>query len=127
MNNPKLIFSHLCDHALVSAEGKLSVIGIFKEIGGKNIPAIHPMMTLAFEIYLGDTENHNLKIEFKNPDGNDFNDTYNLIINAPSVNQNFGRILKIVNIKFTKEGVYKIIIYIDDKKIGEESLTFRII
>ena len=32
MNDPKLIFSHICDYALISSDGKLSVIGIFKEM-----------------------------------------------------------------------------------------------
>lgn len=127
MSNPKLIFSHLCDHATVSQEGKLSVIGIFKGISSGKIPYVHPLMILVFEINLEDTKNHNLKIEFKNPNGSNVKEPINFVdIKVDSDDINFGQILNIKNSTFDQQGIYKIILYIDNVLIGEEKLIFKL-
>ncbi|MCK5386664.1 MAG: hypothetical protein KAJ39_05735 [Gammaproteobacteria bacterium] len=126
MSKPKLIFSHICDHVLISQEGKLSVIGIFKEINGINIPSIHPLMILVFEINLGDKESHRLRIEFKDPDGENIKEPINILdVKVNSNDINYGKILNILNTNFSKRGLYKIIMYIDNKIIGEEKILFR--
>jgi len=127
MNKPRLIFSHLCDHVTVSREGKLSVIGIFKEVTGKSIPATHPLMILVFEINLGDTGEHNIKIEFKDPDKDNVKEPINLPnIKVGSADVNYGQVLNITDTKFRKKGCYKIIIKVDDEKVGEEKLFFKL-
>src|SRR5437870_1213864 len=46
----KVNFAHLCDYAIVSQEGKLSVLGIFDNVHAGQLPAIHQKMVLAFQI-----------------------------------------------------------------------------
>lgn len=46
----RIEFAHLCDYALISSDGKLSVLGIFSGINVVAIPAVHAGMYLAFEL-----------------------------------------------------------------------------
>ncbi|CAN5267438.1 hypothetical protein BH23GEM2_BH23GEM2_14810 [soil metagenome] len=65
-------FAHLCDYALVSKEGKLSVLGIFSNIVVRNLPATHPSAYLAFELEFNHAEMNQpvpLRIELVDADG----------------------------------------------------------
>ena len=66
----KVRFAHLCDYAMVSREGKLSVLGIFTRITAAEIPAVHPAAYLAFEIDLEETDpdEFSVSIEVVSPD-----------------------------------------------------------
>lgn len=68
----KVTFAHLCDYALVSADRKLAVIGIFNRIFAQRLPHIHPQIFLAFEIDLDYTEatgSFDVRIECVDADG----------------------------------------------------------
>jgi len=66
-------FAHLCDYASVSREGKLSVMGIFSNIGVQTLPALHPIAYLAFEMELRSAEmdrESEIEIDVVDADGN---------------------------------------------------------
>lgn len=61
-----IAFSHLCDHALIDSQGKLSVIGIFDVIGAGQFPISHVGSFLAFGISLNAAElNHPLQVRIQ--------------------------------------------------------------
>lgn len=46
----EITFAHLCDYASVSADGKLSISGIFDKINAPKMPWLHPSFYLAFQL-----------------------------------------------------------------------------
>ena len=53
----RITYAHLCDYALKSSDGKLSVLGIFQGLHvTKEFPAIHPVAYLAFELEFASAE-----------------------------------------------------------------------
>lgn len=123
----KLNFAHLCDDAIISQEdGKISIIGLFKEIISSRVGVVHPKMALVSEIFFTEKKGYNLKIEFEDPSGNEFNKTFIKSIEVPDPNVNIGQILKIKNIELKKQGTYRIKLYIDGDYIGEASFDFKI-
>lgn len=62
----KVNFAHVCDYASVSKEGKLSAMGIFTRIYVTSLPAVHPLMFLAFELEVRPAElGHPVKLGIK--------------------------------------------------------------
>ena len=49
MANVKLNFAHICDYASFG-DGKLNILGIFKSINTKKLPAIHPQLAIVTNI-----------------------------------------------------------------------------
>lgn len=49
-------YVHICDYASISREGKLSAMGIFDQIFVPSMPAMHPLLYLAFAIELVPSE-----------------------------------------------------------------------
>ena len=87
---------------------------------------VHPKMALVSEIFFTEKKGYNLKIEFEDPSGNEFNKTFIKSIEVPDPNVNIGQILKIKNIELKKQGTYRIKLYIDGDYIGEASFDFKI-
>jgi len=68
----KINFVHICDYASVSREGKLSTMGIFDTIHVQSLPAMHPLLYLAYEIEMRPAEvgqNFKLGIKLVDADG----------------------------------------------------------
>ena len=68
----KINFAHLSDYASISREGKLSVMGIFDRLTYAQVPAVHPVMYLAFEVELSRDElgqPFTLRIDLVDQDG----------------------------------------------------------
>ena len=66
-------YAHLCDYALLSKDGKLSILGIFDRIQPAQLPFALPQSFLAFEIELNYAEvgkEFEAKIECVDADGN---------------------------------------------------------
>ena len=58
----------LCDHALVGQDGKVSLIGIFRNISVSALPAQHPRMYLVSILGL-DPGSHVVTVDLRRPDG----------------------------------------------------------
>ncbi len=58
----------LCDHALVGQDGKVSLIGIFRNISVSGLPAQHPRMYLVCVLAL-EAGQHLVTVQLRRPDG----------------------------------------------------------
>jgi hypothetical protein len=67
-NGLNLRLGVLCDHALISQDGKLSLIGIFDHIGVTQLPAQHPRFFVV-AVLQGETESEAVEMELAAPDG----------------------------------------------------------
>ncbi|EKD87390.1 MAG: hypothetical protein ACD_36C00103G0002 [uncultured bacterium] len=59
----------VCDYAMFSQDGKLSLLGIFDRIFTKTLPANHPRMIVAATLVGNGNEECKVNIEFIAPDG----------------------------------------------------------
>jgi len=46
----RLNFLHTCDQAMLSNDGKVSIIGLFQNINTRSLPAAHPMFSVVTNI-----------------------------------------------------------------------------
>lgn len=58
----------LCDHALVGQDGKVSLVGIFRNISVSGLPAQHPRMYLVCILALQPGQ-HLVTVQLRRPDG----------------------------------------------------------
>jgi len=58
----------LCDYAMISQDGKLSLIGIFDRIGVMQVPVHHPRFFVVAALH-GETEVNAVEMELVTPDG----------------------------------------------------------
>lgn len=130
MKNFKLNFIHLCDDAIFSQEGKLSLIGIFEVI---NVVALPGSLLKAFLVL-------NLSVLDKNLKKIDLDilikkqDTEKEIIKLPTLSPSFeqlnnvdtklGLTLQLTNITFPETGKYIIEIQVNKESVG--SLDFEV-
>lgn len=118
----KITFAHLCDYGLVSADGKLSVLGIFSNIHLSSLPGVHPQMYLAFEIEMNSaefTQEFRVRVQCMDADGA-------VIFDARGGGKGEGRIrlgenprisqlLAFRGTKFVREGDYQINLWLNDR------------
>lgn len=122
----KLRFSFLCDHALVSREGKLSLNGIFENINVRTFPAYHPLMFIVANI-MGVDNKDKFTCELVSADNPQ--ERLACIISELIVDpeRNFGFIGQFINVKYDRQGEYLIKFYIDNKEIGCHRFYVRLI
>lgn len=109
----------LCDYALISREGKLSINGIFDELRVQKFPGgISRAFFVATLRGKADTT-YNLKISTET--GKKVLNSINLDIRT-SLNGKNNIILELVNLGFEKEGEYKFTIYNNDEEVGSTQL-----
>jgi hypothetical protein len=65
---PEVKIAALCDHAIVGQDGKLSMLGIFRNISVSQLPAQHPRMFLVAVLAL-EPGPHNVVVRLVRPDG----------------------------------------------------------
>jgi hypothetical protein len=109
----------LCDYALISREGKLSINGIFDELRVQQFPGgIARAFFVATLRGKADTA-YTLKISTET--GKKVLNTLNLDIRT-SLNGKNNIILELVNLGFEKEGEYKFAIYNGSEEVGSTQL-----
>jgi hypothetical protein len=65
---PEIRLAALCDHALVGQDGKVSILGVFRNISVTGLPAQHPRMFLVAILGL-DAGTHAVVVRLRKPDG----------------------------------------------------------
>jgi hypothetical protein len=96
----------LCDHALVGQDGKVSLMGIFRNISVSGLPAQHPRMFLVAILGL-DVGAHNVVVRLLRPDGQQS------MPNPPEISvhavagQDVNVIVELNNMSFTTYGTHK--------------------
>jgi hypothetical protein len=125
MAEPKLKFAHVCDYAFNGENGKLCVIGIFKNITVQNSEQPHPQMFIVTNIAVDTGRDYKQIIKLVKEEKPDEN-----IIKPIEISVGFGKesgqssvefgfIGQLNNIKFKESGKYLVKIYIDDVLLGE--------
>ena len=121
----KLNFVHLCDNAFLSAEGKLNLIGIFKNISVVKFPASHPTMTVVVNITVD--KEIALKIRLQKKKAKEPISTIETKLTPPEKdNIEIGFIANFNNIKFEESGEYEVEILIDNKPLEENVVPFTV-
>src|SRR5690348_10787814 len=109
----------LCDYALISREGKLSINGIFDELRVQKFPGGIARAFFVATLRGKPDTSYNLKITTES--GKKVLNTLNLDVRT-SLNGKNNIILELVNLGFEKEGDYKFTIYYDKDEVGSTQL-----
>lgn len=103
----------LADYAMVSQDGKLSIIGIFERLFAQKCPVTHPMMhlVLSFEADRSDTgKQHRLEFQLIDADGGvqlNFGGDMMVAVPPPGEQARFNHIVSLNNIVFKDFGSYE--------------------
>jgi hypothetical protein len=126
-------FAHLCDYALVSKDGKLSVIGIFSGIVVRDLPATHPRSFLAFEIELKPAEVNRpvkVRIDCVNADGGQlFSAALEMKIEGPGRIRDrprFSQVVGIDNLHFVQSGDYNFNFWLNENLAFELAFEVKV-
>jgi hypothetical protein len=108
----------LCDHALVGQDGKVSLIGIFRNISVSGLPAQHPRMFLVAILGL-EVGAHSVVVRLLKPDGQQ------AMPNPPEISvhavagQDVNVIVELNNMSFTTYGMHRFQLNVDGDAVGD--------
>jgi hypothetical protein len=114
---PEIRLAALCDHALVGQDGKVSILGVFRNISVTGLPAQHPRMFLVAILGL-DAGTHAVVVRLRKPDGGQ------AMPNAPEISvnaiagQDVNVIVELNNLSFTTYGTHRFDLEIDGEATG---------
>ena len=117
MTPPEIRLAALCDHALVGQDGKVSILGVFRNISVTGLPAQHPRMFLVAILGL-DPGTHAVVVRLRTPDGGQ------AMPNAPEITvnaiggQDVNVIVELNNLSFTTYGTHRFDLEIDGESAG---------
>ena len=110
--------SALCDHALVGQDGKVSLLGIFRNISVSGLPAQHPRMFLVAILGL-DVGPHSVVVRLMRPDGQQAMPNPPEISVHATAGQDVNVIVELNNMNFTSFGTHKFQISVDGDAVGD--------
>jgi hypothetical protein len=108
----------LCDHALVGQDGKVSLLGIFRNISVSGLPAQHPRMFLVAILGL-DVGPHSVVVRLLKPDGQQAMPNPPEISVHAAAGQDVNVIVELNNMNFTSYGMHKFQLSVDGDAIGD--------
>ena len=117
MTAPDIRLAALCDHALVGQDGKVSIMGVFRNISVTGLPAQHPRMFLVAILGL-DAGTHAVVVRLRKPDG------AQAMPNAPEISvnamagQDVNVIVELNNLSFATYGTHRFDLEIDGEAAG---------
>lgn len=121
----------LCDHANVSHDGKLNVLGVFNTLNVTQLPAVHPQMhfVLTFEAdFVEAGGEHALQIRCTAPSGENLfklDSALKIGNQAPGPRMRHNQILGLNNLKFEEAGDHTFIVNVDGETLTETLLDVR--
>ena len=124
----KLLYGLLCDHAFLSVDKKVNIIGVFETINAHKFPITHPKFVIVSSIAPTKSKfKMKLNIAGKDTENPILGDIKEREVNLPETEkkQNFNFIVEVINANFSKAGEYKVEILIDDKVMGE--IPFKVL
>ena len=118
----------LTDHAGLSIEHKLNIMGIFTTINAPKTPVVHPQMKLVtqFEFEAVEAGQHHMRIILVDDDGHEqFNIAAQVTIQHPHDGRPvlMNQIFDLAHLSFSAFGEYEFRILIDDELAAEIPLT----
>jgi len=108
----------LCDHALVGQDGKVSLLGIFRNISVSGLPAQHPRMFLVAILGL-EIGPHSVVVRLLRPDGQQAMPNPPEISVHASAGQDVNVIVELNNMSFTTYGMHRFQLSVDGEAIGD--------
>ncbi len=125
----KLSLILAADYANVTREGKLNVMGIFREINAYNFPARHPSMhwVLSLKAELGEYGvDRNLIVKLLDADGNEIMDLAGQVSvpkGSGGIVPEVNAILELKDVIFPKPGHYQFIVLVDKDHKGDLTIS----
>ncbi len=117
MTQPEMRIAALCDHALVGQDGKLSMVGIFRNITVSGLPAQHPRMYLVAVLGL-DPGAHDVVVRLVRPDGAAaMSDAPRIAVHAVP-GQDVNVIVELNNLNFGAYGTHRFDVEVDGTTVG---------
>lgn len=115
----------LCDHALVGQDGKVSVLGIFRNISVSDLPAQHPRMFVVAVLGL-DAGPHAVVVQLRGPDGRPaMQHAPEMTVHSSGDSQDVNVIVELNNLNFASYGEYRFDLDVDGHTT--ESLAVSIV
>lgn len=112
----------LCDHALVGQDGKVSLMGIFRNISVSGLPAQHPRMFLVAILGL-EVGPHSVVVKLLRPDGQQAMPNPPEISVHAAAGQDVNVIVELNNMSFTTYGMHRFQLTVDGDAIGDLPVT----
>jgi hypothetical protein len=127
----KLNFGFICDYASFSENGKLNILGIFKNINGTSVPLVHPQLYIVVNILIDKPGNYKEIIKLvRKEDNTEIITPLEFNLAAPQAADEkkveLGVVGQMNNVKFDKGGEYIFKIILNDEVIGEIPLKISI-
>lgn len=117
MTEPELRLAALCDHALVGQDGKVSLLGIFRNITVSALPAQHPRMFLVAVLGL-EIGPHTVVVRLRRPDGSDAMPTPPQLAVHAIPGQDVNVIVELNNLSFGAYGLHRFDLEVDGAAVG---------
>lgn len=125
MSDPEIRLAVLCDHALVGQDGKVSVLGIFRNISVSDLPAQHPRMFVVAVLGL-DAGPHAVVVQLRGPDGRPaMQHAPEMTVHSSGDSQDVNVIVELNNLSFASYGEYRFDLDVDGHTT--ESLAVSIV
>ena len=125
MSDPEIRLAVLCDHALVGQDGKVSVLGIFRNISVSDLPAQHPRMFVVAVLGL-DAGAHAVVVRLRGPDGRPaMQHAPEMTVHSSGDSQDVNVIVELNNLSFASYGEYRFDLDVDGRTT--ESLAVSIV
>lgn len=114
----------LCDHAMVGQDGKVSLVGIFRNISVSSLPAQHPRMYLVAVLGL-DAGPHSVVVRLRGPDGEaTMPEPPQIGVHAVS-GQDVNVIVELNNLSFGTYGTHRFDLEVDGDRLGTLSVHIQ--
>ena len=123
---PQMRMGVLCDHALISQDGKLSLIGIFDRIAVPSLPMQHPrfFVVAVFDMAPGD---HQVRVELIDPTGhNVLQEQVQIPVSVAGVGQSGNLVAELNMLPLEFAGRYDFNLYIGEEYVGTIPLTVEV-
>jgi len=117
----------VADHANVSAEGKLNILGIFDRIVVSSLPAVHPQMHLVVRLEAHPAErdrSHPVEVRLHDPDGQAVFELKGEVLpqGLPGEAITANHIIGINNLVLARTGEYLFVVFVDHDLKAETPL-----
>jgi hypothetical protein len=118
----------VADHANVSSEGKLNILGIFDRIVVSDLPAVHPQMHLIVRLEAHPAERdrpHPVEVRLHDPDGQTVFELKGEVVPEGLAGETItaNQIVGINNLVLAKTGEYVFVIFVDHDLKAETPLV----
>lgn len=118
MSEPEVRLAVLCDHALVGQDGKLSLLGIFRNISVSDLPAQHPRMFVVAVLGV-DQGQHAVVVRLLDPEGRPaMPHQPELTVHSSGGGQDVNVVVELNNLSFAAYGNYRFDLEVDGRTIG---------